>query len=159
MALRGYKSHSLVLDSVHPTLKFLRTLMPQHTAVVKMRQNKSVIKLFLSVNWQNIPQPSYFRESPKTPPHISNGGSPMSNSHLSTPPNTSLYHTLSKPVPATSLSHYLTLSFYPSLTTTTSESFHIQPQPVFLYPPCHNFNIPRQTLLQVNSCKHIQCAR
>ena len=80
-------------------------------------------------------------------------------SHRSTPPNTSLYHTLSKPVPATSLSHYLTLSFYPSLTTTTSESFHIQPQPVFLYPHCHNFNIPRQTLLQVNSCKHIQCTR
>ena len=79
-------------------------------------------------------------------------------SHRSTPPNTSLYHTLSKPVPPTSLSHYLTLS-YPSFTTTASESFHIQPQPVFLYPPCHNFNIPPQTLLQVNSCKHIQCAR
>ena len=47
------KAHSIVLDSVYPALQFLRALMLQQTAVVKWGKTK----LFLVVNWQNIPQP------------------------------------------------------------------------------------------------------
>ena len=93
---RKDKSHSIVLDSVYPALQFLRTLMPQHTTVVKMRQNKGVVKLCLGINWQNIPQPSYLRESIKTlPSHISNVVSPSQTVINPHPQALQLHHRLS----------------------------------------------------------------
>ena len=117
------KSHSIVLDSVYPVLKFLRTLMPQHTALVTTRQNKSIVKLCLGVNWQNIPQPLHLRESPKTlSSHVSNVVPPC---QTSTPPNISLYHILSNVVPSTLPPHYLTLAFCPSLTAAVFFTFNL----------------------------------
>ena len=62
------KFHFVVPDSVHSALKFLRALTPQHTAIIKMRQNKSVIKLFLVSTGRTFPQLLHLKESPKTLP-------------------------------------------------------------------------------------------
>ena len=70
--------------------------MPQHTTVVKMRQNKGVVKLCLGINWQNIPQPSYLRESIKTlPSHISNVVPPSQTVINPHPQALQLHHRLS----------------------------------------------------------------